>query len=329
MLRYLVFRTLWAIPLLIAVSFMAFSLISWPPGDFVTSLVARAAATGETVDPEMVAALRARYGLDQSFLVQYWKWISGIVVGDFGRSFEWSEPVSNLIWDRMGYTLLLTVLTLMFTWIVALPIGIYSAVRQYSIGDYIFSTIGFLGIATPNFLLALIGLYIAVVHFGVDLSGFQSGQYLNAPWSWGRFVDLLNHLWLPVLVLGTAGTASLIKVMRANLLDELRKPYVEAARARGLSEFSLIMKYPVRLAINPFISTVGWILPQLVSGSIVVSIVLSLPTAGPLLWQALQSQDMYLAGAFILLLSFMTIIGTLISDLLLAAIDPRIRYGNQ
>lgn len=328
MAKYILFRVLWSVPLLIAVSFMAFALITLPPGDFVTALVAQAAASGESLDPAQMEALRARYGLDQPFLVQYWTWISQVLTGDFGRSLEWNEPVADLIWGRMGYTLLLTVITLIFTWLVALPIGIYSAVRQYSVTDYVFTTVGFLGVAAPNFLLALVGLYIGVVHFGVDLSGFQSAQYVNAPWNWERVIDLANHLWLPVLVLGTAGTASLIRVMRANLLDELSKPYVEAARARGLSEFHLILRYPVRLAINPFISTVGWILPQLVSGSIIVSIVLSLPTAGPMLLNALTSQDMYLAGAFILLLSVLTIIGTLISDLLLAAVDPRIRYGN-
>ena len=327
MVQFILYRVFWSIPLFIAVSLMAFALITLPPGDFVTALIAQSASSGEDVDPAAMQALRERYGLDRPFLVQYWAWISGVLKGDFGRSLEWNEPVSDLIWGRMGYTLLLTVVTLIFTWIIALPIGIYSAVRQYSVTDYAFTTVGFLGIATPNFLLALIGLYVSVVYFGVDLSGFQSSEFINAPWSWDRLIDLAKHMWLPVVVLGTAGMASLIRVMRANLLDELNKPYVEAARARGLSEFALILKYPVRIAINPFVSTVGWILPQLVSGSIIVSIVLSLPTAGPMLLQSLVSQDMYLAGAFILLLSVLTVVGTLISDLLLAALDPRIRYG--
>ncbi len=327
MLRYIAARILWSIPLLFAVSVMAFVLITLPPGDFVSSYIARAAASGEALDAAAAQALRARYGLDESIFVQYWRWIIGVLQGDFGRSFEWDEPVSDLIWGRIGYTLLLTIPTLFFTWAVALPIGIYSAVRQYSLGDYLFTTVGLLGLATPNFLVGLAGLFVAFSWFGVDLTGFFSPQYTNQPWSWDKFWDLLAHLWMPVVVLGTAGTASLIRVMRANLLDELRKPYVEAARARGLDEMQLVLRYPVRLAINPFLSTVGWILPQLVSGSIIVSIVFSLPTSGPLLLQSLMSQDMYLAGAFILVLSVLTVIGTLLSDLLLAAVDPRIRYG--
>jgi len=328
MLNFLIKRVLWVVPLLILISILAFILITLPPGDYATAFMARAAASGEEVDPAVIAALRERLGLDQPLHVQYWKWITGILQGDFGRSFEWDEPVGDLIWGRMGYTLILTLATLLFTWAVALPIGIYSAVRQYSIGDYAFTTFGFLGLATPNFLLGLAALYIGVTSFGVDLTGFHSAQYINAPWSWAKIVDLAQHIWLPVLVLGTAGTASLIRVMRANLLDELRKPYVEAARARGMSYLSVLLKYPVRLAINPFISTVGWILPQLVSGSIIVSVVLSLQTSGPMLLQSLLSQDMYLAGAFILLLSVLTIIGTLISDILLAIVDPRVRYDD-
>ena len=328
MLVFIFKRLLWSVPLLFLISVMAFVLITLPPGDYVTSYIARAAASGEEVDPALVAALRERLGLDQSIAVQYWKWISGVLHGDFGRSFEWDEPVAELIWGRMGYTLILTLATLLFTWVLALPIGIYSAVRQYSFGDYLFTSIGFLGLATPNFLFGLVALYLGVVWFGVDLTGFHSPEYINAPWSFGKLVDLAQHIWLPVVVLGTAGTASLIRVMRANLLDELRKPYVEAARARGLSYTAVLIRYPVRLAINPFVSTIGWILPQLVSGSIIVSIVLSLPTSGPMLLQSLLSQDMYLAGAFILLLSVLTIIGTLISDILLAMIDPRVRYDD-
>ena len=327
MLRFVSRRLLLSVPLLFAVSVMAFVLITLPPGDYVTAYAAQAAASGEEVDETALAALRERYGLDRPLHIQYAKWIGGIFRGDFGRSFEWDEPVADLVWGRMGYTLILTVATLLFTWAAALPIGIYSAARQYSIGDYAFTSLGFLGLATPNFLLGLGALYIGVRHFGVDLTGFHSDAYVNAPWSWAKVADLLRHLWIPVLVLGTAGTASLIRVMRANLLDELRKPYVEAARARGLGEFRLLMRYPVRLAINPFISTVGWILPQLVSGSVIVSVVMSLPTSGPMLLQALLSQDMYLAGAFILLLSALTVAGTLLSDILLAVADPRVRYG--
>ena len=241
-------------------------------------------------------------------------------------SFEWRQPVSDLVWERMGLTMCLSFATLLFTWAVAFPIGVYSAVRKYSIGDYIATTIGFIGLATPNFLLALILMYIGVVHFGTDVGGLFSSEYMNAPWSWGKVWNLIEHLWLPVIVLGTSATASLIRIMRANLLDELNKPYVDTARAKGLSEFWLIMKYPVRVALNPFISTIGWVLPNLVSGAVVTAIVLSLPTAGPLMLQALLSQDMYLAGAFVLLLSSLTVIGMLISDILLVLLDPRVRY---
>lgn len=247
--------------------------------------------------------------------------------GDFGWSFEWNRPVSAVIWGRLGLTVAISLLTLVFVWMVSLPIGIFSAVRQYSVWDYIAQLIGYIGLATPNFLLALVLLWISFSYFGWSVGGLFSPDFRDAPWSWPRFVDLLKHLWIPVLVIGTAGTASLIRVMRANLLDELRKPYVEAARSRGMSYPYVVLKYPVRLALNPFVSTLGWILPSLVSGEAIVGIVLNLPTSGPILLRALQSQDMYLAGSFIMLLSFLTVIGTAISDLLLALLDPRIRYG--
>ena len=241
-------------------------------------------------------------------------------------SFEWRQPVSDLIWGRMALTVTLSFATLLFTWAVAFPIGVYSAVRKYSVGDYIATTLGFIGLATPNFLLALVLMYIGVVHFGADVGGLFSNEYKNAPWSWAKVMDLVAHLWLPVIVLGTSATASLIRIMRANLLDELHRPYVDTARAKGLSEFWLIMKYPVRVALNPFISTIGWVLPNLVSGAVVTAIVLSLPTAGPLMLQALLAQDMYLAGAFVLLLSSLTVVGMLISDILLVLLDPRVKY---
>ena len=241
-------------------------------------------------------------------------------------SFEWRQPVSELVWERMGLTLCLSMATLLFTWAVAFPIGVYSAVHKYSFGDYFFTTLGFIGLATPNFLLALILMYIGVVYFGSDVGGLFSSEYKNAPWSAAKVWDLIQHLWLPVIVLGTGATASLIRIMRANLLDELNRPYVDTARAKGMSEFKLLMKYPVRVALNPFVSTIGWVLPNLVSGAVVTAIVLSLPTAGPLMLQALMSQDMYLAGAFVLLLSSLTVIGMLISDILLVLLDPRVRY---
>ena len=326
MLKFIAGRLLWMVPSLIVISFLSFLLIHLPPGDFVTNYIATLAASNEVVDQNTAADLRARFGLDQPMIVQYWRWISGIVLhGDFGFSFEWQQPVSDLIWERMGLTLLLTFSTLLMTWAIALPIGVYSAVKKYSIGDYIATFFSFLGLAIPSFLLGLVLMYVAAMKFGEDVGGLFSEEYLNAPWSLGKWLDLFSHLWIPVIILAISGTASLIRVMRANMLDELPKPYVTTARAKGLSEFRLLMKYPVRIALNPFISTLGWLLPNLVSGSVIVAIVLNLPTAGPLLLQSLMSQDMYLAGAFILLICALTLVGTLISDVLLALVDPRIR----
>jgi peptide/nickel transport system permease protein len=297
-----------------------------PPGDYVTTYIATLAASNEVVDRNTAAELRNRFGLDQPMVVQYWKWISNIAFrGDFGLSFEWQQPVGDLIWERMALTLLLTVSALLMTWGIALPVGVFSAVKKYSIADYVVTGLSFLGLAIPSFLLALVLMYIAAVHFGQNVGGLFSEQYLTAPWSVDKVIDLLQHLWIPVVILAVSGTASLIRVMRANMLDELHKPYVTTARAKGLSEFTLLVKYPLRLALNPFISTIAWLLPNLVSGSIIVAIVLSLPTAGPLLLQSLMSQDMYLAGAFILLICALTVLGSLVSDILLALVDPRIR----
>jgi peptide/nickel transport system permease protein len=323
---YILRRILWSIPFFFAVSLIAFGLIQAPPGDYLSTFAANLAASGDMVDINRLEALRTRYGLDQPFYVQYWRWISGVLVGDFGISFEWQQPVSQLIWERMALSLALALGTIMLTWAIALPLGIYSAVRKYTIGDYAATVIGFIGLATPNFLIALVLMYIAVVHFGADVSGLFSEEYQQAPWSWAKFLDLLSHLWLPVMILGLSSTASLMRIMRANLLDELHKPYVVTARAKGLSEFRLLMKYPVRLALNPFVSTIGWAFPQVISGAVITAFVLSLPTSGPLLLQALLAQDMYLAGAFILLLCCLSIVGMLVSDILLAIIDPRIRF---
>ncbi|MBL8806982.1 MAG: ABC transporter permease [Rhodospirillales bacterium] len=326
MLRFIVVRLMWMIPSLIAVSFLAFVLIQLPPGDFVTTYIATLAASNELVDQNTAAELRARFGLDQPMIVQYVKWISGILLeGNFGLSFEWQQPVSELIWERMALTLVLTVSTLLATWGIALPIGVFSAVRKYSIGDYVATFFSFLGLAIPSFLLALVLMYVAAVKLGQDVGGLFSEKYVNAPWSYGKAMDLVSHLWVPVIILAVSGTASLIRVMRANMLDELNKPYVTTARAKGLSEIALLIKYPVRVALNPFISTIAWLLPNLVSGSIIVAIVLSLPTAGPMLLQSLMSQDMYLAGAFVLLICALTLVGSLVSDVLLALVDPRIR----
>ena len=326
MFVFIVKRLLWMLPFLIAISFLSFVLIQLPPGDYVTTYIATLAASNEIVDQNTAADLRSRFGLDQPMIVQYWKWISNIIFrGDFGLSFEWQQPVGDLIWERMALTLVLTFSTLLVTWGIALPIGVFSAVKKYSIGDYVVTFLSFLGLAVPSFLLALVLMYIAAVEFGQSVGGLFSEQYLMAPWSFAKVVDMLQHLWIPVIILAVSGTASLIRVMRANMLDELNRPYVTTARAKGLSEFTLLVKYPMRLALNPFISTIAWLLPNLVSGSIIVAIVLSLPTAGPLLLQSLMSQDMYLAGAFILLICTLTVLGSLISDILLALVDPRIR----
>lgn len=326
MLGFILRRLIFTIPTLIAVSVVTFIIIQLPPGDYLDTLAAEmgdAGALGEGA----FDALRQQYGLGQPIYVQYFKWMKGILTEfNFGISFERNMLVSELIWDRLGWTLLISLLTLAFIWLIALPIGIYSAVRKYSAGDYLATFLGFIGLATPNFVLALILMYVSFKYFGQSVGGLFSPEYLDAEWSWGRFVDLLQHLWIPILVIGTSGTAALIRIMRANLLDELYRPYVVTARAKGMSEFRLLLRYPVRVALNPFISTIGWILPTLVSGEIIVSVVMNLPTSGPLLLRALLVQDMYLAGSLILVVSVLTIIGTLISDLLLAWIDPRIRY---
>jgi peptide/nickel transport system permease protein len=326
MFRFILWRMVWMLPFLLAISFISFVLIQLPPGDYVTTYIATLAASNEIVDQNTAADLRSRFGLDQPMIIQYWKWITNIILyGDFGLSFEWQQPVSELIWERMSLTLVLTFSTLLLTWGIALPIGMFSAVKKYSIGDYVVTFFSFLGLAVPSFLLALVLMYFAAVEFGQSVGGLFSEQYQNAPWNFDKFIDFLQHLWIPVVILGVSGTASLIRVMRANMLDELNRPYVTTARAKGLSEFTLLVKYPMRLALNPFISTIAWLLPNLVSGSIIVAIVMSLPTAGPLLLQSLMSQDMYLAGAFILLICALTVVGSLISDILLALVDPRIR----
>jgi peptide/nickel transport system permease protein len=327
MRAYIARRLLYMIPTLIAISIVSFILIQLPPGDFVTSLAAQMSQMGDTIDPNTLALLRKQYGLDEPIWVQYWIWISNILFeGDFGRSFDWDAPVSDLLWNRLGLTFVLAFTALIVTWIVSFPIGIYSAVRKYSVGDYIATIFAFIGLAIPNFLLALILMYVCLRFFGISIDGLFSAEYVDAPWSWAKLLDLGQHLIIPVIVLASSGTAALVRIMRANLLDELYKPYVITARAKGLPEWRLILKYPVRAALNPFVSTIGWSLPELVSGATVTAIVLNLPTTGPLLLRALISQDVYLAGAMILMLSVLTVIGTLISDLLLAGLDPRIRY---
>ena len=326
MLAYILRRLLIMIPTLVAISIISFTIIQLPPGDFLTQYVAELTEGGEMVDQAELEALESRYGLDQPIYVQYFRWAWNFIHGDFGHSFEWNKPVSELIGERLGLTILISAATLIFTWAVSIPIGIYSAVRQYSWADHLLTFLGFIGLATPNFLLALILLWFSYAYLGMNVGGLFSPEYAEAPWSLAKIWDLLQHLWIPVVIVGTAHTAKFIRIIRGNLLDELKKPYVTTARAKGLPETRLILKYPVRVAINPLVSTIGWTLPELVSGIAITAVVLNLPTTGPLLLNALKSQDMHLAGSFIMLLSVLTVIGTLISDILLAWVDPRIRF---
>jgi peptide/nickel transport system permease protein len=326
MTRFVIRRVLYMIPTLIAISFVAFIIIQLPPGDFLTTYVNSLQKAGQSVDNAQLLALKKRYGLDQGFLVQYWKWISGIIFHlDFGQSFEYNRAVSSLLAERLPLTIALGVCTLLFSWAVALPSGIYSAVRKYSAGDYLVTTLCFLGVAIPGFLLALVAAYLefSVLHWSVG--GLLSPQFTGAQWNLGKLLDWLRHFWLPVVIIGAEGMAGVTRILRANLLDELHKPYVVTARSKGLPERRLLRKYPVRIALNPFVSTVGWVLPGLINGEVIVSSVLGLNTTGPLLLGALQGQDMYLAGSIILAISTLTVVGTLISDIALAAIDPRIR----
>jgi len=327
MRSFIIRRILAMIPTLILASIVAFIIIQLPPGDFASSYAATQATTGDIVSQEALETLRRDYGLNEPVFIQYYKWMKGILTrGDYGISFEHREPVSSLIWERIWLTMWLSLLSVLLTWVIAFPIGIYSAVRQYSAGDYFFTLLGFFGVSIPAFLIAVVIMYIQFKYLGKTASGLFSDEFISAAWNWARIKDFLSHLWLPALILGLSGTAELIRILRANLLDELRKPYVITARAKGLPEWKVILKYPVRLALNPFVSTLGWILPGLISGSIIVSQVMNLPTTGPLLLRSLQSQDMYMAGSIILILSVATVFGTLVSDILLALLDPRIRY---
>ncbi|HLV83984.1 MULTISPECIES: ABC transporter permease [Devosia] len=328
MLNYVIKRLIYMIPTLFGMSMIAFMIIQLPPGDYLSSLLATMADSGQNIDPAQVEALRRSYGFDDPIWLQYWKWISGILFrGDFGYSFEWNRPVADLIWERMGSTLALSIASLLFVWAVSLPIGIYSAMRRHSVGDYAFTFLGFIGLAIPNFILALTLMYVSYKFFGQSVGGLFSPEYVEAPWSVAKFVDLLGHIWIAVIVIGTSGTAALIRILRANLTDELNKPYVITAKAKGLPEYRAVIKYPVRIALNPFVSAIGWVLPELISGVTITAIVLNLPTAGPLLLRALISQDMYLAGSFILLMGVLTLVGMLVSDILLALLDPRIRFN--
>lgn len=326
MVSYIIRRLLAGLLTIWAASVLSFLIIQLPPGDYVTSYIAQLQSTGTVVSAGEAEALRAQYGLDQPIYVQYFRWVGLMFQGNFGMAMEYNRPVLEVIGDRLTLTMVVSLAAVIFIWAVALPIGIYSAVKQYSIGDYFFTFISFIGIAIPNFMLALILMYVSFKYFGVtSIGGLFSPEYLLEPWSVAKVWDLIKHLPLPALILGLAGTAELVRIMRANLLDELRKPYVTTARAKGLTKTRVILKYPVRAALNPFASTIGYIFPFIVSGSIIVSLVLSLPTVGPLLFKALIAQDLFLAGTILLLLATLTVIGTFISDLVLMWVDPRIR----
>jgi peptide/nickel transport system permease protein len=329
MIAYMIRRILLAILTIWAITVLSFLIIQLPPGDFVDTYANTMSSGGAGITEGEKQALREQYGIDQPIYIQYLKWMGLIAQGNFGMAIEWGRPVLDVIGDRLALTIVISLSAIVFTWALALPIGIYSAVKRYSLLDYVFTFIGFIGLAIPGFMLALIVMYIGFSQFGMSVGGLFSADYAEAPWSWEKVWDLIKHLPVPAIVLGVAGTAQMIRIMRSNLLDELRKPYVMTARARGLSETRVILKYPVRVALNPFISTIGYLLPYVVSGSIIVSLVLSLPTVGPLLLKSLVAQDMFLAGTIVLLLGVLTVIGTLISDLLLMWVDPRIRLGRQ
>jgi peptide/nickel transport system permease protein len=325
MTRYILQRLLLLPLLMVIYSFVIFVIIQAPPGDFLTAYVATLASSGSSISAEQIAALRHSYGLDQPFIVQYFLWVEHLLHGNFGLSLEYQRPNAELIGEQLGLTLALALFSFVLTWVLAIPAGIYSATHPRSLGDHVLTVINYVGVATPNFMLALILMWVAFAYFDVSVTGLFSPEYVTAPWSLGRIADLLEHIWLPALVLGIAGTARLSRIMRANLLDELNKPYVVTARAKGMKEWALVLRYPVRLAFNPLVSTIGWYLPMLFSGSLIVATVMNLPNIGPLLLRALINQDMYLAGGILLIYSFLTVIGTLLSDVALALIDPRIR----
>ncbi|TMH25012.1 MAG: ABC transporter permease [Betaproteobacteria bacterium] len=334
MLRYTVHRLLIMIPTLLVISFITFAIIKLPPGDFLSNQIAELKSQGDAAALEKVDFLRKQYGLDKPFIEQYAVWVglwptergfSGLLQGDLGWSFEHDMAVKDVVGDRLLLSFILNFSVILFTWAVAFPIGVYAATRQYSWGDHGLTFLGYIGLATPNFLLALVLMYFANVQFGLSIGGIMAPEYLGEPWSWGKARSVLEHLWIPVIVIGTSGTAAMIRRLRANLLDELQKQYVVTARAKGMPPFSLLVKYPLRMSLNPFIADIGNLLPSVISGSAIVAVVLSLQTSGPMLLEALRSQDQYLAGSFLMFLSLLTVIGMFISDLLLAALDPRIR----
>jgi peptide/nickel transport system permease protein len=329
MFGYIIRRLLVMIPTLVIISALVFIIIQLPPGDYFTTYMNELQSRGEAVDQEKLDFIKEQYGFDKPMWQQYLYWVAGLLQGDMGYSFEFSRPVSEIVGDRLALSFIVSFTTILFTWVVSFPIGVYSAVRQYSIGDYSLTFLGFLGLATPNFLLALVLQWLAYSYFGTSIGGLMDPEYIDQEWSMAKFWSVMEHLWVPVIVIGTSGTAGMIRRLRANLLDELHKQYVVTARAKGLPPGRALMKYPLRMALNPFIADIGNLLPEVISGAAIVSIVLSLPTTGPMLLNALQSQDMYLAGSFLMFLAALTVVGTLISDLALAMLDPRIRLGDE
>jgi peptide/nickel transport system permease protein len=326
MFAYIARRLLIMIPTLFLISVISFAALQLPPGDYLTSYAAQLTTQGEYIDQESLDTLRERYGLGEPVYVQYAKWVYGIVTrGDWGQSMEWQRPVKDLIWEALGLTVALAVFSLLISWVIAIPMGVYSATHQYSLPDYAMSIFSFLGVGVPAFMWALIIMYFAQTQLGLNVGGLFSEKYLSAPWNLDKVVDLFKHLWIPAVIVAIENTAGELRTTRANLLDEVNKPYVELARAKGLTEGKVIWKYPVRVAMNPFFSTVGWSLANRISSITLMSVVLSLQTTGPMQLRALMSQDMYLAGSFLVLLSALTIVGTLVSDILLAWVDPRIR----
>ncbi len=336
MFTYFVHRVLIMIPTLLAISALIFVIIQLPPGDYLSNQIQELKSQGDTAALAKAEFLRHQYGLDRPFVEQYATWLgvwpgpkgfSGLLQGDLGYSFEFDLPVTEVVGDRLLLSFIVSFATIVFTWVVSFPIGVYSATHQYSVGDHSLTFLGFIGLATPNFLLALVLVYFANVAFGTSIGGLMDPRYLDQPWSWAKFASVLEHLWIPVIVIGTSGTAAMIRRLRANLLDELQKQYVVTGRAKGLPPLRLLIKYPLRLSLNPFVSDIGNLLPQVISGAAIVSVVLSLPTTGPMLVHALQAQDQYLAGSFLMFLSLLTVIGMFLSDVALAALDPRIRLG--
>ena len=325
MVRYILQRLLWIPLLLVLFSIMVFALVQAPPGDYLTTYIATLSASGSSMDQAQVDALEKQFGLDQPVHIQYLRWMQSLARGELGLSLEYQRPNAELIGERLGLTIALALAAFIFTWVVAIPIGIYSATHRNTILDYLITVINYTGVAIPNFMLALILMWLAYSYFDISITGLFSREFEQAPWTFAKVIDLLKHIWLPMIVIGIAGTARLTRVMRANLIDELNKPYMVSGRARGLSEWQLVMKYPVRLAINPLVSTIGWYLPELFSGSLIVATVMNLQNIGPLLLRSLTNQDMYLAGSILLIYCFLAIVGTLISDILLALVDPRIR----